>query len=170
MVGVVPDTRWRDLREARPSIYFPLRQSFFPFAPTSLAIRTDGDPAALVPAVRRAIEAAAPGVALASAAPFERFLERPLAEVNTIVLHIGNGVSACAVRGGHRHGGQSQGGDRQPGAHPPGTPPNTGVQPRRGDRVQPGAQPRVRSKCGVSPERARQPAVARGRAPPRLAR
>jgi acetate kinase len=28
------------------------------------------------------------------------FLERPLAEVNIIVLHIGNGVSACAVRGG----------------------------------------------------------------------
>jgi len=28
------------------------------------------------------------------------FLQRPLAEVNTIVLHIGNGVSACAVRGG----------------------------------------------------------------------
>lgn len=27
-------------------------------------------------------------------------LGRPLAEVNTIVLHIGNGVSACAVRGG----------------------------------------------------------------------
>lgn len=28
-------------------------------------------------------------------------LGRPLAEVNTIVLHLGNGASACAVRGGH---------------------------------------------------------------------
>ena len=28
------------------------------------------------------------------------FLERPLEDVNSIVLHIGNGVSACAVRGG----------------------------------------------------------------------
>jgi acetate kinase len=28
------------------------------------------------------------------------YLGRPLAEVNTITLHIGNGVSACAVRGG----------------------------------------------------------------------
>ncbi|OYN92634.1 acetate/propionate family kinase [Parenemella sanctibonifatiensis] len=27
-------------------------------------------------------------------------LDRPLAEVNTIVLHLGNGASACAVRGG----------------------------------------------------------------------
>lgn len=28
------------------------------------------------------------------------YLEKPLADVNTIVLHIGNGVSACAVQGG----------------------------------------------------------------------
>lgn len=28
------------------------------------------------------------------------FLDRPLEEVNTIVLHIGNGASACAVQGG----------------------------------------------------------------------
>jgi acetate kinase len=28
------------------------------------------------------------------------FLGRPLAEVNTIVLHLGNGASACAVKGG----------------------------------------------------------------------
>jgi acetate kinase len=29
-----------------------------------------------------------------------RFLERPIAELNMIVLHLGNGASACAVRGG----------------------------------------------------------------------
>jgi acetate kinase len=28
-------------------------------------------------------------------------LDRPLSEVNTISLHLGNGASACAVRGGH---------------------------------------------------------------------
>ena len=59
--GVVPDTRYRDLREARPSIYFPLDQSFFPFAPTSLAIRTDGRSAGPVAAIRRAIGADCPG-------------------------------------------------------------------------------------------------------------
>src|SRR2546421_7691427 len=31
VVGVVPDTRYRDLRDARASIYHPLRQSFFPY-------------------------------------------------------------------------------------------------------------------------------------------
>ena len=34
VIGVVADTRYRDLREARPSIYFPLDQPFFAFAPT----------------------------------------------------------------------------------------------------------------------------------------
>ena len=40
VVGIVPDTRYRDLREARPSVYFPLRQSPFPYPPLTLAIRT----------------------------------------------------------------------------------------------------------------------------------
>jgi predicted permease len=95
VVGVVPDTRYRDLREARPSIYFPLAQSFFPFAPTTLAIRTSGPPAALVPAVRRAIGDAAPGVALASAAPFETFLEGPLAQprLNALLLAVFAGAA-----------------------------------------------------------------------------
>ena len=54
VIGVVPDTRYRDLREARPSIYFPLNQSFFPFAPTSLAIRTERSSEPIT-AIRRVI-------------------------------------------------------------------------------------------------------------------
>jgi putative ABC transport system permease protein len=88
VIGVVPDTRYRELREARPSIYFPLRQSFFPYVPMNLAIRTNRPPAELVPAIRRTIAAAAPGVALASAVPFGTFLERPLAQprLNALLL------------------------------------------------------------------------------------
>ena len=95
VVGVVPDTRYRDLRVARPSIYFPLRQPFFPFVPLSLAIRTSGPPAALVPAIQRAISETDPGLALASAAPFETLLARPLAQprLNTVLL----AVFACAA-------------------------------------------------------------------------
>jgi len=55
VIGIVPDTRYRDLRTARPSIYFALRQPFFPFVPTNLAIRTDVPPAALVATVRRVV-------------------------------------------------------------------------------------------------------------------
>jgi len=69
-----------NLRDARPSIYFPLGQSFFPMTPTTLAIGTDGRPAELVSTIRRVISETEPGVALADAAPFETFLEGPLAQ------------------------------------------------------------------------------------------
>jgi putative ABC transport system permease protein len=101
VVGVVPDTRYRELREARPTIYFPLRQSFFPFAPATLAIRTDGAPSALVPRLRAVIGETARGVALISAAPFETFLERPLAgpRMNAFLLAVfaGTALTLAAV-------------------------------------------------------------------------
>jgi len=95
VIGVVPDTRYRDLREARPSVYFPLRQSVFPFVPMTLAIRTSGPPAGLVPVIRRVVDATAPGVALASAAPFETFLEGPLAQprLNALLLAVFAGAA-----------------------------------------------------------------------------
>src|SRR2546425_1143490 len=90
VVGVIPDTRYRDLRDARASIYFPLRQSFFPYMPMKLAVRTSGPPTEAVPAIRRAISESEPGVALASAAPFGAFLEGPLAQprLNALLLAV----------------------------------------------------------------------------------
>src|SRR5438046_9461387 len=86
VVGVVPDTRYRDLRDARASVYFPLHQSFFPYMPMKLAIRTSGSPAAVVATIRRVIAETEPGVALASAARSETFLVRPLAQAATNAL------------------------------------------------------------------------------------
>jgi len=101
VVGVVPDTRYRDLRDARASIYHPLRQSFFPYMPMKLAIRTSGSPGELVPAIRRVIGETEPGVALASAAPFGTFLEGPLAQprLNALLLggFAGSAVALAAV-------------------------------------------------------------------------
>jgi predicted permease len=96
VVGIVPDTRYRDLRDARPSIYFPLRQPFFPYVPWVLAIRTAGPPGDMVPTVRRVVEETAPGVALANAAPFETYLARPLAQprLNALLLAV---FAAAAV-------------------------------------------------------------------------
>jgi putative ABC transport system permease protein len=90
VVGVVPDTRYRDLRDPRPSIYFPLAQSTFPVAPTTLVVRADGRPADLVPAIRRAVGTVEPGVALASAASVETLLEGPLAQsrLNALLLSV----------------------------------------------------------------------------------
>ncbi len=96
VVGVVPDTRYRDLRNARPSIYFPLRQSFFPYVPMTLAVRTNSPPAELVAPIRRVISESEPGVALASAAPFETFLAGPLAQprLNALLIAL---FAAAAV-------------------------------------------------------------------------
>src|SRR5213592_2044745 len=101
VVGVVPDTRYRDLRDARASIYHPLRQSFFPYMPMKLAIRTSSPPAELVPTIRRVIAEAEPDVALASAAPFGSFLAGPLAQprMNALLLGVfaGSAVALAAV-------------------------------------------------------------------------
>jgi predicted permease len=90
VVGVVDDTRYRDLRVAQPSVYHALAQSDFPFAPTTFVIRTSTPQAAIVPALRRAIAEAAPGVELATAAPFEHYMEGPLAQprLNAFLLGV----------------------------------------------------------------------------------
>src|SRR3989442_1874830 len=101
VVGVVPDTRYRELREARPSVYFPMRQPFFPFEPMTLAIRTTRPPAELVPTIRRVIGETEPGVVLASAAPFGTFLEGTPAQprLNALLLGVfaGSAVTLAAV-------------------------------------------------------------------------
>src|SRR5258707_1921989 len=95
VVGVVPDPRYRDLRQARATVYFPFAQSFFP-PPTSLAIRTNGAPSALVAAVKLAVSEAAPGVEVASTAPFETYMDAPLAlpRLNAFLLAV---FAAAAV-------------------------------------------------------------------------
>ena len=90
VVGVVPDTRYRDLREAMPSVYFPLAQSMFPFAPTTIAIRASGSIDALVPVIRAAVADAAPGVLVSRAAGFNTYTRGPLAQprLNAFLLSI----------------------------------------------------------------------------------
>ena len=87
VVGIVPDTRYRDLRQPRPSLYVPLEHSWFTL-PLTLAIRAAGDPARLVPSIRRAVADVDPGVSLVSAAPFEEFLRGPRAQprLNAMLL------------------------------------------------------------------------------------
>ena len=77
VVGVVPNVRYRDLRITRPSLYVPLRQSPFPFAPMTLAIRTRGEP--VVAALRATISDVDAGVGLGAVRSFDDLLEVPLA-------------------------------------------------------------------------------------------
>jgi putative ABC transport system permease protein len=96
VVGVVQDTHYRDLRNPRPSIYFPLRQSEFPsFAPTTLIVATVGPSADAVRAITAAVSEAAPGIAVASAAPFESFVAGTLAQprLNALLLALFAGAA-----------------------------------------------------------------------------
>ena len=67
----------------------------------TLAIRSEGRPADLVPRIRRAIGQLEPGIALASAAPFETLLQEPLAQprLNALLLVVfaGAAVTLAAV-------------------------------------------------------------------------
>lgn len=88
VVGIVPDTRYRELQTARPSVYIPLGQSRFPVVPNTLLIRTTGPALAVVPALRRAIAVAQPGITLVTASSVETLLDRPRAQprLNAIVI------------------------------------------------------------------------------------
>jgi putative ABC transport system permease protein len=87
VVGVVPDTRYRELRTARPTVYFPLRQSVLP-TPSTLLIRTTGSPAQVVPSLRHVIADAHAGVTVVSASSLETLLDAPSAQprLNVTVL------------------------------------------------------------------------------------
>jgi predicted permease len=101
VVGVLPETRYRSLREPRPSVYFPLEQAAFPVVPLTLGIRASARAADVIPAVRRVVAESERGVALASAAPFETYLEGPLAQprLNALLLALfaGAAVALAAV-------------------------------------------------------------------------
>jgi len=88
VVGVVGDTRYRELTSPRPTVYFSLAQWPFPSAPFGLVLRTRGDPAAVVPALRHTIATTAPGIMLAAATPMPRLLDAPLAQprLNAVLL------------------------------------------------------------------------------------
>ena len=99
VIGVVPDTRYRDLRDPHSTIYFPLAQSpFFPFSPTTLVIRTTRAPADAAAALRGAIAEVAPSVALARVMTFDQLLAGPLAEprMNALLLLL-FGLSAIVL-------------------------------------------------------------------------
>jgi predicted permease len=87
VIAVVPDTRYRDLRSDRPSVYFPLAQSFFPVAPTKLLVRTEGAVSA-TSLIRQAVAEVDPDVTVANVATLEEHLEGPRAQprLNSMIL------------------------------------------------------------------------------------
>jgi putative ABC transport system permease protein len=89
VVGVVPDTRYRELRTARSTVYLPLKQApFGGMLPSTLLIRTTGAPEAVISAMRRAVSDVHPAAVVTSATPLQTLLDVPRAEprLNAIVL------------------------------------------------------------------------------------
>ena len=88
VVGVVPDTRYRELTSAVPTVYIPNRQSFFPVVATTLLVRTTGEPAAFVATLRRVVSDVDPRLTVATAAPFDALLDEPRAQptLNALLL------------------------------------------------------------------------------------
>jgi ABC-type antimicrobial peptide transport system permease subunit len=96
VVGVVPDTVYRSTtdRQPLPVYYLPLSQNYE--AAVTLHVRTDGDPMALLPAVRRIVSEADPRVALLRPQRLEDEFSRSLVEERTMAKFVG-GLSAIAL-------------------------------------------------------------------------
>lgn len=91
VVGVVEDTRYRDLTTSHPTIYRPSRQAPDPvFAPRALLVRTTSAPARALPMVRAAIVQSDPAVTLGRAVAVSDLLSVPLAQprLNAMLVSI----------------------------------------------------------------------------------
>ncbi|MCZ6917216.1 MAG: ABC transporter permease [Gemmatimonadetes bacterium] len=78
IVGIVDDVRYGSLRaSAVPSIYFPHAQA--PFRRMTVAVRTAGDPAGHLPAIRNEIALLDPNLPLGNVMTMQRAVERSIA-------------------------------------------------------------------------------------------
>ena len=86
IVGEVPDTRYRDIQRARPTVYFPIDQ--WQDVPLMVLIRTDSSIADMSSTLRRTIADAKLGVTLISATSVASLLDSPRAQprLNAIVF------------------------------------------------------------------------------------
>ena len=78
VVGVVGDTRYRELTDPQPSLYLPIRQFSGP-VPMSLAVRTRAEPTALIPQIRLALQQIHPDLMLVGGGSMRQLLAAPLA-------------------------------------------------------------------------------------------
>jgi putative ABC transport system permease protein len=75
VIGVVADTRYRELTREWLTVYFPAKQFFF-YSPGAIVVRTTADPTALFADIRRTIQHAEPAAAVHSVDTMEQLLAR----------------------------------------------------------------------------------------------
>jgi putative ABC transport system permease protein len=79
VVGVVGETRYRELVTPRPTLYLPFTQFGGPWVPTDFAVRISADPTGVIPAMRSALREVDPDLSLLSARTMREHLSGPLA-------------------------------------------------------------------------------------------
>jgi putative ABC transport system permease protein len=84
VVGVVADTRYRQLTREWLTVYFPASQFFF-YAPGAVAVRTSVDATAVIADLRRAIQLEEPQAAIYEAGTMETLLANETARPRTAV-------------------------------------------------------------------------------------
>lgn len=97
VIGVVPDTRYRELEVARPTIYFPFAQSPFPISPSTLLIRTALPADAISASIRRAVVEEDASVVVTNVASLQELLDGPRAipRMNALVLTLFGSAALC---------------------------------------------------------------------------
>jgi predicted permease len=100
VIGVVADTRYRELTQEWLTVYFPAKQFFF-YSPGAVVVRTNGNPTPLFADIRRTIKRAEPAAAVHSADTMEQLLAResagPRAAVAVAVLFAFIAVFVTAI-------------------------------------------------------------------------
>ncbi len=95
VVGVAGDIRYRSLRDATPTIYVPGYQAV---VQNFLAVRTNTDLAAVLPAMRRAVSAVEPDASIWRAQTMDDVLAGPLAQPRLgAVLMSGFGITSLLL-------------------------------------------------------------------------
>jgi macrolide transport system ATP-binding/permease protein len=81
VIGVAADAKYSDLRRPAPlMIYFPYTQAEGDWRYLTLSLRTAGDPLSLASAIRRDIDAAAPGIRITRSGTLDEALDASLAQ------------------------------------------------------------------------------------------
>jgi predicted permease len=91
VVGVVPETRYREFGSGRPSAYFPFgKGAFGSMVPRTLLIRTSGPSPVPMSLIRRSIDQTHPGITAVSVTPLDGLLEGPQAQprLNAVILTV----------------------------------------------------------------------------------
>jgi len=103
VIGVAPETRYRALREAAPTVYLPTAQftEVLPLMRT-VAVRTQGAPGPTLASIRQAVQQTDPAVTVLDAAEVSSFVDRQLATPRlgaALVAVFGAGVLLLAAAG-----------------------------------------------------------------------